>query len=79
MSNYYIIGGDGRQYGPITDGDIRKWTIEGRLGGQTQAKAEGDAEWRLLSTFPEVRRSVCLHGPRRAGGGLAAALPGKSG
>lgn len=54
MSNYTIIGGDGKQYGPIAEGDLRKWIAEGRLNGQSLAKGEGDAEFRPLSAFPEL-------------------------
>lgn len=50
---YKIIGGDGQEYGPVTDADMRQWIAEGRLNGQSLAKAEGDAEFRPLSTFPE--------------------------
>jgi len=53
MANYYIIGGDGRQYGPITADDIRKWVAEGRLNVDSSAKPESDAEWRALGKFPE--------------------------
>jgi GYF domain 2 len=53
MANYFIIGGDGKQYGPITADDLRKWVAEGRLNAQSQAKSESDAEWRPLSAFPE--------------------------
>ena len=53
MANYFIVGGDDRQYGPITAEDIRKWAAEGRLNGGTSAKAESDAEWRPLAKFPE--------------------------
>ena len=54
MSNYTIIGGDGKQYGPITEGDLRKWIAEGRLNAQSLAKSETDADFRPLSTFPEL-------------------------
>ena len=54
MANYTIIGGDGRQYGPITDADVRKWISEGRLNAQSLAKADSDAEFRTLSNFPEL-------------------------
>ncbi|HEX3625411.1 MAG TPA: DUF4339 domain-containing protein [Verrucomicrobiae bacterium] len=54
MANYTIIGGDGKQYGPITEGEIRKWIAEGRLNGQSLAKAESDAEFRPISAFPEL-------------------------
>ena len=50
---YTIIGGDGKQYGPISEADLRKWISEGRLNAQSLAKAESDAEFRTLSTFPE--------------------------
>ena len=50
---YTIIGGDGKEYGPITAEDLRKWIAEGRLNAQTMTKAESDAEFRPLSAFPE--------------------------
>jgi len=53
MANYTIIGGDGKQYGPITGDDLRKWISEGRLNAQSLAKADSDAEFRTLATFPE--------------------------
>ena len=53
MANYFIIGGDGKQYGPISEDDLRKWIAEGRLSAQSRAKAESDAEFRALATFPE--------------------------
>ena len=50
---YKIIGGDGQEYGPITEADLRKWIEEGRLNAQSLAKAESATEFRPLSTFPE--------------------------
>jgi hypothetical protein len=50
---YIIIGGDQKEYGPITTDDVRKWIAEGRLNEQSMMKAESDAEWRPLSAFPE--------------------------
>jgi hypothetical protein len=50
---YIIIGGDQKEYGPITGEDVRKWIAEGRLNAQTRMKAESDAEFRPLSAFPE--------------------------
>jgi GYF domain 2 len=51
--SYTIIGGDGKQYGPISDADVSKWISEGRLNARSLAKAESDAEFRPLSAFPE--------------------------
>ena len=51
---YIIIGGDGKEYGPVSGDDLRKWIAEGRLNAQSLAKGEGDAEFRQLDTFPEL-------------------------
>ena len=53
MANYFIIGGDGKEYGPVTEVDIRQWVSEGRLATTSQCKAESDAEFRALAQFPE--------------------------
>ncbi len=50
---YTIIGGDGKQYGPISAEDLRKWVAEGRLNAQSQIMAEGGAGFRPLSAFLE--------------------------
>ena len=50
---FTIIGGDGKEYGPVSGEDLRKWIAEGRLSAQSQAKAEGDAAFRPLAAFPE--------------------------
>jgi GYF domain 2/Membrane domain of glycerophosphoryl diester phosphodiesterase len=50
---YKIIGGDGQEYGPVTEAELRKWIAEGRLSAQSLAKGENDADFRPLSTFPE--------------------------
>src|SRR5580698_6720049 len=50
---YKIIGGDGQEYGPVTEADLSKWIAEGRLSAQSLAKGESDAEFRPLSTFSE--------------------------
>jgi hypothetical protein len=53
MANYTIIGGDGKEYGPVTAADLRQWIAEERLNAQSLAKAESDAEFRPLEKFPE--------------------------
>jgi hypothetical protein len=58
MANYTIIGGDGKEYGPVTDTDIRLWLSEGRLNGQSLAKSESDAEFRQLALFPEFASAL---------------------
>jgi len=50
---YLIVGGDGKEYGPVSGADLRQWISEERLNVWSQVKAESDAEFRPLSTFPE--------------------------
>lgn len=50
---YFIIGGDGKQYGPISEADLRKWIVEGRLNQQSLARTESETEFRALATFSE--------------------------
>jgi hypothetical protein len=60
---YFIIGGDGKQYGPISEADLHKWIAEGRLNGQSQARAESETEFRALSTFSEFASSLGIVPP----------------
>jgi hypothetical protein len=63
MANYFIIGGDGKQYGPITTDDLLKWIAEGRLNAETRAKEETDTEWRALAAFPEFAEALGAQAP----------------
>ena len=55
---YKIIGGDRKEYGPITADDLCRWIAEGRLSGQSLVQAEGSGEWKPLSTFPEFTAAL---------------------
>jgi hypothetical protein len=68
---YFIIGGDGKQYGPISEADVRKWIAEGRLNGQSQARAESETEFRALASFPEFAAPLGIAPP-----GIAPPLAG---
>ena len=50
---YTIIGGDQKEYGPISADDVRQWIAEGRLNEQSLMKGAGDAAFRPLEKFPE--------------------------
>jgi len=63
MASYTIIGGDQKQYGPISADELRKWIAEARLNAQTLAKAEGEAEFRPLGGFPEFVDALAIHAP----------------
>ncbi len=84
MANYTVIGSDQKQYGPVTAEQLRQWIHDGRLNQQSQVKAEGDAQWRPLSAFPEfadllgggttIPTSSATPPPFPTGGGREAAL-----
>ena len=50
---FRIIGADGKQYGPISAGQVRTWIAEGRANAQTSIQPEGATEWKPLGSFPE--------------------------
>lgn len=71
MATYTIIGGDNKEYGPISAEDIRQWIKEGRLSHQTRIKSDTDTDWRTLGTLPEFADAFQPAAPPTIG-----ALPG---
>jgi hypothetical protein len=51
---YHIIGGDGKEYGPVSTDQIRQWVTEGRANVQTQVRSEGATGWQSLGSVPEL-------------------------
>ena len=54
MANYIIIGGDNKEYGPVSESELRQWILEGRLNAESRVKAEGAAEFSSLARVPEL-------------------------
>lgn len=50
---FIIIGGDGKEYGPVTADQVRAWIAAGRANHETRAKQVGSEEWRRLADFAE--------------------------
>ena len=50
---YKIIGGDQKEYGPVTADQLRQWVAEGRVNLQTRVQAEGATEWKTVGELPE--------------------------
>jgi uncharacterized RDD family membrane protein YckC len=50
---FTIVGGDGKEYGPVTTEQVRNWISTGRANLDTKAKAAGSDEWRRLGDFAE--------------------------
>lgn len=51
---FTIIGGDGKEYGPVTLEQIREWIAAGRANLDTKAKPAGSSDdWKRLGDLPE--------------------------
>jgi len=50
---YYLLGGDGRPYGPARAETVRQWLCEGRISGASPANVVGTPDWHPLSRFPD--------------------------
>ena len=76
---YRIIGGDKRQYGPVSAEEICQWIASGRADGQTLAVAGEGTDWRALSAFPEFAEALTAAGraaPESLPPGAPPTLPG---
>ena len=62
MANYKVIGGDLKQYGPVSAESLCKWIADGRLNAMSLVQVHGDIEWKQLSTFPEFADALALAG-----------------
>ncbi len=51
---YKILGGDGKEYGPVTADQLRQWVREGRANALTQVRVEGATQWQALSSIAEL-------------------------
>jgi hypothetical protein len=54
---YKIVGADQKEYGPISEEQLRQWIVEGRANGQTITRYQ-DGPWKPLSTFPEFAAAL---------------------
>jgi len=50
---YWMIGGDGREYGPVSADQLGEWVAEHRANGQTQVRRDGETAWQPLAALPE--------------------------
>lgn len=66
--NYQIIGGDGQEYGPITEATVREWIADGRLDNNSKIRVEGAAEWSTLGSLAEFSGALTAAPSPSAGG-----------
>lgn len=72
---YRIIGIDGRQYGPVTAEQLREWITTGRANGLTLAQAEGETEWKPLSSLPKFAEALAAKAASGAPPSLGTSTP----
>lgn len=54
-TQYKMIGGDGREYGPATLEELRQWCEEGRLSHGTPVWRSDEARWRPAGGWDELK------------------------
>jgi len=53
MNTYFIIGADGREYGPASLDELRQWVREHRADAHSKVRQEGETSWRTLGECVE--------------------------
>lgn len=79
---YKILGGDGKEYGPVSTETLRQWVNEGRANAQTQVQPEGGSNWVALGEVPEFAASFAAPSAAPAPGTIgapSAGIPGGGG
>lgn len=71
-AHYYAIGTDGRQYGPLSDAEIRLWLADGRVSRHSRARRASESQWMALREMPEFEEATR---PPYVGGGLPEGEP----
>ena len=63
---YKLIGTDGKEYGPATADQVRRWIQENRVEVQTPVFVAGIPEWTFVGLLPEFAND--FPGPPRLAG-----------
>ncbi len=79
-SSYFMLGGDGKEYGPVAAAQLRQWVAEGRANAQTQVRPAEGGQYVPLGSVPDLAAGAAAR-PAPAMGGLplAQALAQNSG
>lgn len=57
-AQYFLIGTDGRQYGPLSQDDVFTWLTDGRASRYSRARRETEAQWAALRDMPEFEAAT---------------------
>jgi hypothetical protein len=64
MANYYMLGGDGKEYGPVSADQLRQWATEGRANLQTQVRPTDGVGYVPFGSVAELIGVVATPAPR---------------
>jgi len=67
---YKIIGADGKEYGPVSGEQLRRWIAEGRVESRTPVFAHGATDWNFAGLLPEFANCFAPPPAGRAPGHL---------
>ena len=62
---FYLIGADGREYGPFSAEQVRDWMAQGRANAHSRLRRDGETTWQALKDFAEFADASNLAGVRR--------------
>jgi len=54
-THYKIIGGDGREYGPVTLDELKSWIRDGRVSGTTHVWRSDANAWSAAANYQELQ------------------------
>src|SRR4051812_49746302 len=57
-AQYFLIGTDGRQYGPLSQDDVVTWLADGRASRYSRARRDTEAQWAALRDMPEFEAAT---------------------
>jgi hypothetical protein len=63
-ATYKIIGEDGKEYGPVSAGQLRQWIAEGRVEIRTPVFVDGAKEWSFAGLLPEFASQLAPQIPQ---------------
>ena len=58
MKQYFIIGGNDKEYGPVSESEVYEWIKEGRANGDTRIKETEAEEWSLIRNLEQFNLST---------------------
>lgn len=53
--HYRFMGGDGREYGPVTNEQLREWIRQRRADRNSRVRRDGSDHWTTLGELPEFQ------------------------